>query len=328
MTRKGGLPPRVYLKHGAYYFVTLPEHRWVRLCGHREGLPAVWRAYAAAAEREERRDTMPAVIMRWVESKKVKWSEGVQVDQERIASQMADAFGEYRPADVKTKDAHEYLQRYRATARTHNLHRTMLRGVLSLAAIEGLREGHNPVDDIEPMTLQKRVRTVTDAEVSALKAAALAGRYGAGLVQMIDLAMLTGQRIGDLIGMRWQDVSADGIRFQQEKTAALLLVEWSPALRLAIDACAEGRERIGHVLKTETGKPYRYSGIRSAWVRACERAGIEDLNIHDLRGRAGVDALGADQDIRAAQRLLGHAGEAMTRHYVDGKYLKRAKPAR
>jgi hypothetical protein len=51
-----------------------------------------------------------------------------------------------------------------------------------------------------------------------------------------------------------------------------------------VEACAEGREKQGPLLKTQSGLPYRYAGIRSAWVRACERAGIEDLNIHDLRG--------------------------------------------
>ena len=84
------------------------------------------------------------------------------------------------------------------------------------------------------------------------------------------------------------------------------------------------------MLKTQSGSGYRYSGIRSAWVRACQRAGIVDLHIHDLRGRAGVDAIEGDesQDVRKAQRLLGHKSEAMTRHYTDGKYSKRVKPAK
>jgi hypothetical protein len=43
MNRKNGLPPRVYLKHGAYYLVTLAG-KWVRLCGEKEGLPAMYRA--------------------------------------------------------------------------------------------------------------------------------------------------------------------------------------------------------------------------------------------------------------------------------------------
>jgi integrase len=141
---------------------------------------------------------------------------------------------------------------------------------------------------------------------------------------------LTGQRIGDLIKLRWQDVTEDGLVFVQGKAGGRvrLLVEWSPALRAAIDACAVDRQRIGHVLKTQSGGSYTYGGIRSAWVRACARAGVADLNIHDLRGRAGVDALeAAGQDVRAAQALLGHSAEGMTRHYTDGKYAKRVKPA-
>lgn len=149
---------------------------------------------------------------------------------------------------------------------------------------------------------------------------------------MIDLAMLTGQRIGDLIKLRWQDVTDKGLLFDQGKGQGRtkLLIEWTPALRAAIAACSRGdSDDIGHVLKTQSGRGYRYAGIRSAWVRACERAEIEDLNIHDLRGRAGVDALlEADEDIRQAQKLLGHKSEAMTRHYTEGKYHKRVKPAR
>lgn len=327
MTRKGAIPVRVYLKHGSYYLVTLPDRKWIRLTRERDGLPALWRAYADQVERETRRDTMPEVIMRWLQGKSPSWSDGVRKDQERIATHMAQAFAEFRPDQVTTPIAYQYLQGLAGTPRTHNLHRTMLRSVLALAAIEGLREGHNPVSNIQPITMAKRIRIVTDAEVEAIKAASLSGRYGKGLVQMIELAMLTGQRIGDLIGMRWQDVTDEGIRFRQQKTGAMLLVEWTPALREAIEACAT-RERIGHVLKTETGRAYTYAGIRSAWVRACQRAGVEDLHIHDLRGRAGVDALGQDEDIRSAQKLLGHTSEKMTRGYIEGKYHKRVKPAR
>ena len=47
-----------------------------------------------------------------------------------------------------------------------------------------------------------------------------------------------------------------------------------------------------------------------------------------MRGRAGVDGLGDEEDMRAAQRLLGHSGEAMTRRHVGGKYFRCVKPAR
>jgi integrase len=37
-------------------------------------------------------------------------------------------------------------------------------------------------------------------------------------VEVFDLALLTGQRISDLIKLRWQDVGVDGIYVQQQKT--------------------------------------------------------------------------------------------------------------
>ncbi|MCE2659516.1 MAG: tyrosine-type recombinase/integrase [Rubrivivax sp.] len=326
MTRSD-MPRRVYLRHGSYYFVTLAG-KWLKLSREREGLPVMYRALASLTEREARSDLMPAVIVRWLDSKRPEWADKTAVDQERIATEMCEAFADFRPAVVTTPICAEYLRRYTATPRTHNLHRTMLRQVLAFAALEGLREGYNPIDNIPTKKMEGRRRVVTDAEVTAIKAAALQqARNGEALVQMIDLALLTGQRISDLIGLRWQDVTERGLNVQQGKTGVRLLIEWTPTLRAAIAACERG-DNIGHLLKTQSGRGYRYSGIRSAWVRACARAGVQDLNIHDLRGRAGVDAMGDDEDMRSAQRLLGHKGEAMTRHYVDGKYARKVKPTR
>lgn len=324
------MPRRVYLRHGSYYYVT-PAGKWLKLCREREGIPAMYRALARVTDSEATSDRMPAVISRWLDVKRAEWSAKTAKDQDRIAHVMSRRFAEFRPADVTTPICAQYLRDYAAQPRTHNMHRTMLSQVLAWAAVEGLREGHNPVANIPPRKLDARQRIVTDAEVTALKAAALQQtRNGEALARMIDLAMLTGQRIGDVLRMRWQDVVPDGIVVVQGKGGGKvrLLIEWTPALRAAVEACASG-DRIGHLLKTQSGTGYRYSGIRSAWVRACARAGITDLHIHDLRGRAGVDALeSAGQDVRAAQRLLGHSGEAMTRHYVEGKYAKRVKPAR
>jgi len=330
MTRSD-LPRRVYEKHGAYYFVT-PAAKWIKLCRVDDGLPAMFRALARLTDQEAHSGRMPAVIARWVESKRSEWSDGHAEDQDRIAKYMGTRFADFLPSDVTTPVCAEYLKKLASKPRTHNQHRTMLRQVLAFAAIEGLREGHNPVDNIPAKKLEQRIRIVTDDEVKAMKAAALLQtRNAEALVRMIDLAMITGQRIGDLIRIRWQDVTDAGIVVVQGKGQGRvrLLIEWSPALRVAVEACAKGTEKIGHLLKTQSGHGYRYAGIRSAWDRAAERAGIEDLHIHDLRGRSGVDALeAAGQDIKAAQKLLGHTSEAMTRQYVEGKFAKRVKPAR
>lgn len=332
MTKRNGLPPRVYAKHGRYYFVTT-ANKWEPLTRVEAGLPAMLRALANLTEREITSELMPAVATRWADarSQEAGWTAGTRRDIERALAAISKRTALLRPDQFSTKLAAEYLRDYLDRPRTYNLHRTVLRQVMAFAAAEGLRDGHNPLDDIPPRKLKKRVRIVTDDEITALKAAALQqARNGEALVRMIDLALLTGQRIGDVIGMRWQDITADGVLVSQQKTGARLLIEWTPALRAAVDACAEGAQRIGHLLKTQSGGGYTYFGVRSAWVRACNRAGIEDLHINDMRGRAGVDAIEGteDQDIRAAQRLLGHSAEGMTRHYTEGKYHKRVRPAK
>jgi len=326
MIRKAsGLPPRVYLKHSAYYLVTLAG-KWKRLSAEKDGLPAMYRALAAFVDAEASTDRMPAVIGRWMDSKRPDWSASTLEMHTYFEKVMGEAFADFKPGQVTTPVCAQYLKRFAATPRTYNFHRTMLRQVMAFAALEGLREGYNPIDNVPTMTLKARKRWVTDAEIAALKAGALEGRNGIALVHMIDLALLTGQRIGDLIKLRWQDVTKDGIFFQQEKTKERLLISWSPALRKAIKACEQG-DKIGFVLRTQSGKGFRYSGIRSSWNRACVRAGIDDMNIHDLRGRAGMDAKDGG-GLESAKALLGHKSIKMTELYVDGKAPRVAKPSR
>lgn len=329
MTRSNGLPRRVYIKHSAYYFVDLAR-KWHRLCAVRDGMPAMYRALADLQERAERCVRMPAVISAWLESRRPAWSASQRRNMERVAAELMERLTEFAPAQVTTPVCAELLRSYQDRPRTHNIYRNVLSQVLAHAALMGLREGHNPVDNVRGLSTPGRRRIVTDDEIEAIKAAAVQTRQHAGglaLVKMIDLALITGQRIGDLISMRWQDVTADGLMIEQSKTGARMCIAWTPALRQAVDACADGTERIGHLLKTRTGGPYTYAGMRSAWDRACRAAGVTDLHIHDLRGRAGVDVLKAG-GLESARALLGHQTQRMTAHYTGGKHVPTVKPAR
>lgn len=148
MIRKlSSLPRRVYEKHGAYYFVTI-ERKWIRLCAVADGLSAMYEALAATLKADNTHDSMPAVIGRWVDSKLGEWADKTATDQERISKVMAEAFADLAPAQVTTPVCVAYLKTFAETPRTYNLHRTMLRQVLAFAALEGLREGYNPVDNV------------------------------------------------------------------------------------------------------------------------------------------------------------------------------------
>lgn len=323
---KSGLPRRVYLKHGRYWYVAPADGKWHGLTREREGLPAMLRALATLTDQAATSDRMPGVITRWLDSKVAsgEWEESTRRNMERIAAYMAKRFRTAWPREFTPPHCAAYLKEFLDRPRTYNVHRSVLRQVLSFAALEGLREGHNPIDDVPQRKLKRRQRIVTDAEIAAIKRALMGTkRGGEAHCLMIDLAMLTGQRISDVLRMRWQDVTDEGVLVDQGKTDAKLLIEWTPALRAAVAACAKSRERIGHLLVQSTGKPYRYAGVRSAWVRACAKAGVEDLHIHDMRGRAGADI--ADEfGPYAAQMLLGHESVTMTEGYIRGKTRRRA----
>lgn len=323
------LPKRVYERHGAWYYVDAAG-KWHKLCRVKEGMPRMYRALADLTDSEAATERMPAVIGRWLQAKRGGWTVDHAKDMERAAARLSDAFAEFTPAQVTTPVCAQYLKQYADQGRTHNVYRSVLGQVLAAAAIEGLREGHNPIDNIPQAKVGRRARIVTDAEIQAIKDAAR--QIGGGtpaLALLIDLALLTGQRVGDLLALEWQHVGDDGIRIVQQKTRTPLLIEWSPALRAAVDACAAGRERRGPLLLNADGCRLPYQTAYTWWTTACAAAGVADLNIHDLRGRAGVDALlAAGEDVRAAQRLLGHSTETMTRRYTDGKHHRKAKPAR
>jgi integrase len=329
MTKRDGLPTRVYRKHGAFYYVD-HANKWHRLSAERQGLPAMYRALADLTDHAEARTTLAGVAQDWLKAKAPEWSAARKREATHLTDLIVERMGGAIPAEVTAPAAAKMLEEFRDRANTHNKVRATLKILLDHAALIGLREGVNPLSVVPGLSTPGRKRIVTDDELTKLREACNTDRphaSGRALVQMIDLALLTGQRIGDLIGMRWQDVSDAGVYVEQGKTGQRLLIEWTPALKAAIDSCSAGRDRVGHVLVNRWGGAYTYNGILGAWSRACRRAGIADLHIHDLRGRAGVEVL-EDRGIEAARQLLGHTTQRQTAHYVGNKSTLKVKPSR
>lgn len=60
-----------------------------------------------------------------------------------------------------------------------------------------------------------------------------------------------------------------------------------------------------------------YEALRAAWRRACERAGIEDLNIHDLRHTAATRMALKTGNVFLVKALTGHKTLKMLARYVN-----------
>lgn len=356
MTDTKHLPPRIFPKGRWYYLVRAEGKKriWEKLTRISEGLPALYRKLADLASAEIRDDRMPALVVAWTRDVGSTHSEKTRKNDDYQTAEIAQRFAEFRAADITPRDVKEFLVAYRDRPRTHNAYRSMLRELMRFAEEQGYRDpGTNPVDSIRTMSVKARDRYITDSELRRIKVAAMYGednkrtRSGAMLCALVDLAYLTGQRIGDLLDLRWNKRAATnakgeieaayiddvhGIYFHPAKTAkttgARVLIAWTPKLREVIKRIETmKRKNLRYVITTQDSQPYTYSGASTAWKRAVKRAEVANVHFHDLRAKALTDKESRD-GMGAARTMGAHSTEQQTADYVRQKQARKTSATR
>lgn len=99
------------------------------------------------------------------------------------------------------------------------------------------------------------------------------------------LALWTGQRQGDLLTLTWSAYDGRTIKLRQSKTGRRVTIPVGEPLRLLLDAVKRESTRI--FINTRK-KPWTSDGFRMTWSKTVERAKVEGLTFHDLRGSAVV----------------------------------------
>jgi integrase len=355
MTKSPELPPRVFPKGASYYLVTAEGKKrvWTKLTKIRDGIPALYRRLADLAARDIAPDRMPAMITDWLDEVAATHSTKTQANDRWATSAISAAFAEFRASEVTSPDCATFLKTYRAKPRTHNEMRAGLRELMRFAEEKGFRPaGSNPVEAIKTMSTPARDRYPTDSELRRIKVAAFYGadgkrtRMGPTVAALIDLAYLTGQRIGDLLDLRWDRRAAlgedgqveapyiadDGIYFKPSKTAgstgAKVVIGWTPRLRAVVARIkAIGRRNVRWVITSQEAQRYEYEAFKSAWARAVKRSGVKGLHFHDLRAKALTDK-DEVEGMGAAQRMGTHSTEGQTRDYVRRRKAQKTDATR
>ena len=90
----------------------------------------------------------------------------------------------------------------------------------------------------------------------------------------MDLALLTGQRRGDLLTLKREQLTGEGIVFIQSKTGAGVLVEWADELRKITDRAKALKPQVPgeYLLRKRNGRPYTLWGFSAIWQRLMEKA--------------------------------------------------------
>jgi integrase len=170
----------------------------------------------------------------------------------------------------------------------------------------------------------RRSRILSDSELRAVWTAAAAPEaqpFGA----LVRLALLTSARRGELAGMQWDEIDADGIwtlPASRSKTKTEIV---RPLSKAALDAIAQ-QPRINEWVLTATGNgPLRSFGHPKDCLDAA--SGVRDWRLHDLRrtARSLLSRAGVNSDV--AERCLGHAVPGVRGVYDRHKYLDEMRHA-
>ena len=165
--------------------------------------------------------------------------------------------------------------------------------------------GVNPTIGIKKFREESRDRFITPEEMPAFFDSL--GEEDATVRDYFWLALLTGARKTNLLEMRWDQLTIDGMwRIPDTKSGQPVVV---PLVEQAQNILKARREAHDHQpwVFPGPGKAGHLVEVRKAWVRICKRAGLENLRIHDLRR-----TLGSWQALSGASELiigksLGHA---------------------
>ena len=163
---------------------------------------------------------------------------------------------------------------------------------------------------------------------------------GDELESLYVLAITTGMRQGELLGLRWSDIDWNASRLHLRHTLSRMKGEWwlgqpkTDKSRRAIDLTepslamlrahrlrhAERLLAIGHRLRDEdfmftdaTGEPLhgRHVTCRSFYP-ILQAAGLPKVRFHDLRHTAATLMLASGVPVKVVSEMLGHSTTAMT----------------
>jgi integrase len=229
----------------------------------------------------------------------------------------------------------DWMRRDPGSRQTVRLHHGVLRNALNTAVGDLIPS--NPAAAAKPPERSDfRGSPLTFDEAKALLA--VPGRLAA----LWRLALVTGLREGELLGLGWEDLTEkdDGsavlsVVAQLQRVDGAFVRGPTKAARslesLSLDATTvalldehrkrQARERQpewrywGLMFVKPNGQPYHSADCLREFHAACDVAGVTRRRFHDLRGTSAtlMKDIGIAEDVRMAR--LGHETKDMARHY-------------
>lgn len=320
-TKNKHLPPYVYIKHNAFYFVDR-NNQWIRLGNTLAEAMSKWSLLVDASDDIF---TMGQLFDRYMLEVAPKKAAATYKTNQMEMQSLRVAFSHMRPREVNAVAIYKFLDaRGKSASVRANREKALLSHVFSMAIRWGVVE-YNPCRDVKRIPEVKRDRYITHEEFNAVKAIA-----PQEIKLIMSFAYLTALRQFDILKIKLTDLTDEGIFVHISKTKNKILIQWSDSLRQLVEkAKALSRAPDNVYLFTNTkGRPYTSSGLQTIWQRLM-RTAIEDniltdrFRFHDIRRKAATD-IESQFGRETARKLLGHIDQKTTAIYISG--VKKVKP--
>jgi integrase len=236
---------------------------------------------------------------------------------DRIQQEFGDARVAWFDKPEMRRNVVKWRNKYASTPRAADMGVQVLSRLLSFGQEEG-KLMHNICNGISGLYANDRSDLIWTAEdLAKLEAVA-----SPEIMQAARLAALTGLRQGDLLKMRWWHIKERSIEIEASKSGKngrkprKAIVPLYGALK---DYLATLPKRATTILVNTDGEPWK-TGFGSSWGTALERAGIEELHFHDLRGTAATNYALAGFEAREIALFMAWSEknvQAIIDHYVN-----------
>jgi integrase len=179
--------------------------------------------------------------------------------------------------------------------------------------------GHevNPVNGIRRFREQSRDRFLGADELPKFFSA-LQEEPNETIRDYIMVALLTGGRRSNAMGMRWADISFDrsiwSIPHDDSKNGQAMTVYLADPVMEILNRRREGND--SPFVFPSYGRSGHIEDIKCAWTRILNRAGIVNLRLHDLRRTLGSWQAATGASLPVIGKSLGHKNVATTAIYA------------
>jgi integrase len=228
-----------------------------------------------------------------------------------VETHLKPFFGKMRLATIRRKDVAAYINSRMGEVGDGTIIKEVntLKRLFNIA-VEGEKILVNPANRAPvPKAPEGRVRYLSAEELSKVLRAC-----PEWLRPIAGLAVVTGMRRGEMLRIRWEDVSIPRreIRLRHTKSGKERHAPINDLVMQVLTSMGAGTHKLRGLLFPGVTPEQ----VTVAFIRACEDAGVSDFSLHDLRHHFSATLRMNGVDLHTLQKLLGHSDPRMTDRYA------------